>query len=118
MFNPKTLKFFIAVPLDEGGLSFDPFKDPEHFHIVDFDYDTAAKIGNSPFSSLAFEKLDNYPIELFEDPFFEQKHVHILLQCLEKWRESLDTADELAFQIVESMLIEAKERNTGIYFKL
>ena len=65
----------------------------------------------------ASEETDKYPIELFEDPFFDPGEVDALLKCLEKWRGSLQEEDKDAFLIVESLLLEAKGRGVGIYFK-
>ena len=117
MFNPNDMRFFIAIPLGNGQECSDPFHRPDLFHIVDVDYETAERIGNSPFASAASEKTNKYPIGLFEDPFFDPSDVDILLRCLEKWRKSLQTEDKVIFSIVESLLHEAKGRNVGIYFK-
>lgn len=117
MFDPNNLRFFIAVPLGNGQECSDPFNRPDLFHIVDVDYETAERIGDSPFSSAASKETDKYPIDLFEDPFFDPSDVDALLKCLEKWRKSLQEEDKDAFLVVESLLLEAKERGVGIYFK-
>lgn len=111
------LKLFIAVPLDPNADPGDVFRSPNQFHIVCVDYETASAIGNSVFSKLAFESIDNYPIEPFEDPQFEPEDILTLLECLEKWSPVPDSNEEKAFHIVKDLLIEAKGRGTGIYFK-
>ena len=92
------LRFFIAVPLGNGQECSDPFNRPDLFHIVDVDYETAERIGSSPFSSAASEETDKYPIELFEDPFFDPSDVGVLLKCLEEWRSSLQEEDNIRLE--------------------
>jgi len=92
-----------------------PAEEVPHGHR--FVHETAERIGDSPFSLAASEETDKYPIELFEDPFFDPSEVDALLKCLEKWRGSLQEEDKDAFLIVENLLLEAKERGVGIYFK-
>lgn len=117
MFDLKQWRMFIAIPLNESANREDAFAHPELFHIIDVDWDTAERIGRSPFSADAMETTDEYPIEPGEDPLFDAEQIDALLGSLEKWRVQLSQEDKAAFEIVESALLEAKERGVGIYFK-
>lgn len=115
--NHDSLKLFMAVPLDPNVNPEEVFRNPERFHIMHVDYETASIIGDSAFSKFAFESLDNYPIEPFEDPLFEPEDIPTLLECLQKWTPIPGSDEEKAFEIVKALLFEAKERGVGIYFK-
>ena len=116
-FDGRNARRFIAVPLDEKASPEDAFSHPERFHIVEVSYDIALIIGESAFAKKAFETIDNYPIEPFEDPFFASEDVESLLVCMKEWCPEKGSEEAKVFELAEGLLWEAQRRGVGIYFK-